>query len=81
MTAQQIAREIEAARYEAGMSVAELCRRAGVTYLSYWRAQDGQGSHYDTINALAEAAGFEIVLREKEDEDARLRPEKDDEDA
>lgn len=66
MTAQEIAREIEQARLEAGISTAELCRRAGVRYLSYWRAQDGQGSHYDTINALVEAAGFEIVIRPKE---------------
>ena len=66
MTAQEIAREIETARCAAGITTAELCRRAGVRYLSYWRAQDGQGSHFDTINALAEAAGYEIVLRKKE---------------
>ena len=69
MTAQDIARQVEMARFEAGISTAELCRRAGVRYLSYWRAQDGQGSHYDTINALAEAAGYEIVLRKKEVEE------------
>ena len=69
MTAQEIARTIEMTRYRCGVSQAELCRRAGVTYVTYWRAQDGQGIHFDSLNALAEAAGFEIVLREKEDED------------
>ena len=70
MTAQDIARQIEMARFEAGITTTALCKKAGVRYLSYWRAQDGQGSHFDTINALAEAAGFEIVLRKKEAEDA-----------
>ena len=69
MTAQEIAREIEQSRYERGITQAELCRRAGVAYGSYWRAQDGQGIHFDTLNALAEAAGFEIVVQKKEEEE------------
>ena len=71
MTAQEIAREIEQSRYKRGITQVALCRRAGVAYGTYWRAQDGQGIHFESLNALAEAAGFEIVLREKEGADDR----------
>ena len=69
MTAQEIARAIEYSRYERGITQVELCRRAGVTYCTYWRAQDGQGIHFDTLNAIVEAAGFEIILQKKEEEE------------
>jgi hypothetical protein len=68
MTSQEIAWAIEAERQEMGISRFDLCRKAQITLQSFWKARTGRsGMQFYTINALVEAAGFELVIRKKED--------------
>lgn len=67
MTAQEIAWAIEEERLESGVSRYDLCKKAGVTMPTIWKALTGRGMHFYTIWALAEAAGLEIVVRKKKE--------------
>lgn len=69
MTAQDLAWQIEAERLEAGISVHELCKKAGVTKMTRYNALNGKPVNFTTIEALADAIGMELVLARKEDND------------
>lgn len=67
MTAQEIARAVEAERLRTGMGIYEHGRKAGYTRAAFWRALSGKNVNFYTLQSFAEAVGLEIVVRKKED--------------
>lgn len=54
-----MARPIDQIRKDAGLTVDELLKRAGVSRRAYYGVRDGRSSNADTIQRLCEALGTE----------------------
>lgn len=62
----QVVMTIESLRMGSGMTVDELCKKAYITVFTYYKWLEGRTSpRLETISAVAELFGCEIVLRKK----------------
>ena len=67
MTDKEIAQVVDEERLRLGLTIDEVLERSGLSEYSYLKAKRAGNMHYQSINALAEAVGLEIVVRKKEE--------------